>query len=146
MFLPGYQWYVCVFLSVCETSSCVSSLVPLRESHCSPGAGTDLVSYSRTIERCSRFCRGRSKHSLLSVHSLPRLMSPMSFFFGPFPKLLLRDHEKKPRFLSALSSLPSSFSDLPERCFLTSCGLGNKYTRYTSAWTDMCNANNRTTL
>lgn len=57
----------------------------------------------------------------------PRLMSPMSFFFGPFPKLRLRDHEKKmPRFLSALSSLPSSFSDRPDLCFLASCQLQNK--------------------
>lgn len=57
----------------------------------------------------------------------PRLMSPMSFFFGPFPKLRLRDHEKKmPRFLSALSSLPSSFSDRPDLCFLASCQTQNK--------------------
>lgn len=46
----------------------------------------------------------------------------MSFFFGPFPKLLLRDQEKKPRFLSALSSLLSSVSDLPDLCFLASWG------------------------
>lgn len=52
----------------------------------------------------------------------PRFMSPISFFFGPFPKLLLRDQEKKiPRFLSALSSLLSSFSDFPDLCFLMSC-------------------------
>lgn len=54
----------------------------------------------------------------------PRLISPISFFFGPFPKLLLRDHEKKiPLFLSALSSRVSSFSDLPDLCFLASCQL-----------------------
>lgn len=54
-------------------------------------------------------------------------MSPTSFFFGPFPKLLLRDHEKNmPRFLSAPSSLLSSVSDLPDLCFLASCWLGNK--------------------
>ena len=57
-------------------------------------------------------------------------MSPISFFFGPFPKLLLRDHEKKmPRFLSALSSRLSSFSDLPDLCFLASCWLKNKKQR-----------------
>lgn len=134
-----------VFARVPVVCLCVSQYVrdfqlcfftsTLHVSHSSPGAATDLVSYSRTIEHCRRLCRGRLKHSPLSVHSLPRLMSPMSFFFGPFPKLLLRDQEKKPRFLSALSSLPSSFSDLPERCFLTSCGLGGKYTHYQSVWT-----------
>lgn len=60
----------------------------------------------------------------LAVDFSPRLISPMSFFFGPFPKLLLRDQEKKmPRFLSALSSRVSSFSDLPDFCFLASCWL-----------------------
>lgn len=58
-------------------------------------------------------------------------MSPMSFFFGPLPKLLLRDQEKKmPRFLSALSSLLSSFSDLPDLCFLPSCWSDNKKQRF----------------
>lgn len=61
----------------------------------------------------------------VAVDFSPRLTSPMSFFFGPFPKLLLRDHEKKiPRFLSALSSArASSFGDFPGFCFLASCGL-----------------------
>lgn len=60
----------------------------------------------------------------VAADSSPRLISPMSFFFGPFPKLLLRDHEKKiPRFLSALSSRASSFKDLPDLCFLASCWL-----------------------
>lgn len=56
----------------------------------------------------------------------------MSFFFGPFPKLLLRDQEKKiPRFLSAFSSRLSSFSDLPDRCFVASYWLQNKrYIKY----------------
>lgn len=66
----------------------------------------------------------------LIINFSPRLMSPISFFFGPFPKLLLRDHEKKmPRFLSALSSRLSSFSDLPDLCFLASCWLKNKKQR-----------------
>ncbi len=65
------------------------------------------------------------------INYSPRLMSPMSFFFGPFPKLLLRDQEKKmPRFLSALSSLLSSFSDLPDLCFLPSCWSDNKKQRF----------------
>lgn len=53
----------------------------------------------------------------------PRLISPISFFFGPFPKLLLLQEKKIPLFLSALSSRVSSFSDLPDLCFLASCQL-----------------------
>lgn len=66
----------------------------------------------------------------------PRLMSPMSFFFGPFPKLLLRPHGKNmPRFFSAFSSLLSSFSDFPDFCFLASCRSDNREMK----WTLKCN-------
>lgn len=87
-------------------------------------------------------CWEPSKHPPLLINSLPKITSPISFFLGPFPKLLLRDHEKKLRFLSALSSLVSSFGDLPERCFLTSWGVEDKQTCYPSVRTHTGNDNN----
>lgn len=103
----------------------------LHVAHGNPGAGSDLVSCSRTLQpfgglRIAGLFPNEKAAGLL-INFSPRLMSPISFFFGPFPKLLLRDHEKKiPRFLSALSSLPSSVSDLPDLCFLASCGTEDK--------------------
>lgn len=109
---------------------------PTHVAHGSSGAGSNLVSCSRTDQHFGSLCVAKGwnsgdihnyKSAGLFSNFLPRLMSPISFFFGPFPKLLLRDHEKKmPRFLSALSSLLSSFSDLPDLCFLISCWLQNK--------------------
>lgn len=135
--------YVCR----CTGTECVCYFDHCRAAvflHASPACSSwQLWSWQRfwclcswTHQRFGSLCVAKALNSSwlryqkatgLIINFSPRLMSPISFFFGPFPKLLLRDHEKNmPRFLSALSSRLSSLSDLPDLCFLASCWLKNK--------------------
>lgn len=125
-------------LSVCATLITAGQLCfympPPHVAHGNSGAGSDfgvfVHGHISALEVCvlqKLWTVRYQKATGLIINFSPRLMSPISFFFGPFPKLLLRDHEKNmPRFLSALSSRLSSLSDLPDLCFLASCWLKNK--------------------
>lgn len=123
----------CQLVSIlCDTLITVGQLCfyipPPHVAHGNSGGGSNLVPFQgqiSTLEVCVLLetfgISGNQRATGLGSNFSPRLISPISFFFGPFPKLLLRDHEKKmPRFLSAPSSLPSSFSAPPELCFLVS--------------------------